>query len=82
MSQSDKSSPATAPLKRGKGVTGGGDEGGVSKFGQGGSGSGGLCMPDPEKIRKMALDDKDKGKKETAKTSGVPSAKAAAPKSR
>ncbi len=79
MSSASKSSAATAPLKAGKGVTGP-DEGGT-RFGQGGSGSGGICMPDPEKIRKMALKDRDKGKKETAKTSGVRSAKAAAPKS-
>lgn len=79
MSQSSKSSAATAPLKPGKGVTGNGPD--ETKFGQGSSGSGGLCMPDPEKIRKMALKDKEKGKKETAKTSGVPSGRAAAPKS-
>ncbi len=82
MSQTSKSSAAKAPLKLGKGVTGAGPEDGSTRFGQGGSGSGGICMPDPEKIRKLALKDKEKekGQKPSAKTSGVRSGKTAASK--
>ncbi len=81
MSQTSKSSAAAkAPLKLGKGVTGAGPEDGSTRFGQGGSGSGGICMPDPEKIRKLVLKDKDKEQKPSAKTSGIRSGKTAASK--